>query len=326
MDLRTAKLLSFLDHPYDPGYCFVCACELTHQNKTTEHVIPKWLQNRYDLHNCEVVLSNGTGIRYKQLVIECCHDCNNLLLSPLEKRVCAAFDAGWESVSRLDTTDILRWLAKLFLGILYKELFLASDRSDTASAPIGTKSVIKEYSILHFWLMMASSFFEGYSPGSVWVLPAQVPNELASQFDLADCVEAGVIALRIGGTIVIADFMENGIHAELVEQELTQLQNIKLHPMQFRELVAQTVYRASLLCLKTTCNIEALKDGTIRFRATWRPALPSGELMLPGCNEKYAQFLSYYTGLPTDKLMSNGMVRSWLADQDGKPLFIPLTE
>ena len=52
--------------------CFLCRCELTRQNRTDEHVIPKWVQRRFDLWNETLEMLNGTTIPYRQLIIPCC--------------------------------------------------------------------------------------------------------------------------------------------------------------------------------------------------------------------------------------------------------------
>jgi hypothetical protein len=43
--------------------CFVCGGKAT----TVEHVIPSWLQRRFNLWNQHLVLPNGSAIPYRQL-------------------------------------------------------------------------------------------------------------------------------------------------------------------------------------------------------------------------------------------------------------------
>ena len=127
-------LKSVLEHPYRPESCFVCADSLSETNRTSEHVVPKWLQERFDLWKEELVLVNQTGIQYEQLKVPCCFVCNNQRLSPLERRVAAATEAGYDAVMQLPRLDLFRWMAKIYLGILCKELALLADRKTPKAA------------------------------------------------------------------------------------------------------------------------------------------------------------------------------------------------
>lgn len=54
---------------------------------TVEHVIPKWLQEHFDLSNQRLLLWNGTTMPYRQAVVPACLRCNRDRFSPLERRV-----------------------------------------------------------------------------------------------------------------------------------------------------------------------------------------------------------------------------------------------
>ncbi len=72
---------------FGPRICFLCGCSLGVENRSEEHVIPKWLQKRFKLLDQRLVLLNGTSIPYKQLTIPCCKPCNNKHLAPIENKV-----------------------------------------------------------------------------------------------------------------------------------------------------------------------------------------------------------------------------------------------
>jgi hypothetical protein len=97
--------------------CFICGSPA----ETEEHIIPKWLQGRYNLWNQKISLPNRTTIQYKQLKIPCCNVCNNNLLSQLELKV----QSG-------DATDeeLWKWGAKIHFGLLRKDDFLEWDRKN----------------------------------------------------------------------------------------------------------------------------------------------------------------------------------------------------
>ena len=64
--------------------CFLCGKKL--KRKTVEHVFPKWLMNDFDLWDQKITLLNQTKINYRQLIIPCCKECNNVYLSKVEKK------------------------------------------------------------------------------------------------------------------------------------------------------------------------------------------------------------------------------------------------
>ena len=51
-----------------------------------EHIIPRWMQRRFDLFNETLTLINGTRIPYRQLTIPCCESCNNGFCATSETR------------------------------------------------------------------------------------------------------------------------------------------------------------------------------------------------------------------------------------------------
>lgn len=73
---------------------------------TDEHIFPKWLQNRFQLWNQNLILINRTNIRYRQLKVPCCRFCNNDHLSGIENRIVAALEKGPSAVRELPELDI----------------------------------------------------------------------------------------------------------------------------------------------------------------------------------------------------------------------------
>ena len=59
--------------------CFLCGSDLKSENYSVEHIFPKWLQNKFRLWNQELILLNGTAIKYRRLTIPCCKNCNSSL-------------------------------------------------------------------------------------------------------------------------------------------------------------------------------------------------------------------------------------------------------
>src|SRR6185437_5829167 len=61
--------------------CFLCGRRLGIRNRSDEHVIPRWVQDRFGLWNERLNLLNGSSIPYRQLTVPCCRTCNNVHLS-----------------------------------------------------------------------------------------------------------------------------------------------------------------------------------------------------------------------------------------------------
>ena len=87
--------------PFGREFCFLCGVELAPDRNTDEHVIPRWIQERYELWTQRLTLLNHTTIPYRQLTIPCCATCNNQHLGKIEMQVQAACDAGREAVLAL---------------------------------------------------------------------------------------------------------------------------------------------------------------------------------------------------------------------------------
>ncbi|KGB97898.1 hypothetical protein DM81_2639 [Burkholderia multivorans] len=95
--------------------CFLCGDPAD----SDEHIIPKWLQSRYDLWNQRIRLPNNTTMPYRQLTIHCCKVCNNGVLSRLETKV---------KTGEATDQELWKWAAKIHFGLTRKDDFLAWDR------------------------------------------------------------------------------------------------------------------------------------------------------------------------------------------------------
>jgi hypothetical protein len=149
--------------PYHPGrdmaldhdHCFLCNELLTDDNRTVEHVFPRWLQRDYDLWDQPLRLLNRTDISYRQLTIPCCKDCNGLWLKPIEDQVAKAVRSGPEAVTALDQTTLCLWLSKIYYGLRFKKLTLLSDQRRRDGDRIVEPKYLAGHSELHHMLQAA---------------------------------------------------------------------------------------------------------------------------------------------------------------------------
>lgn len=95
-----------------PTACLFCGADLTDENRTQEHVFPHWLQLRYDLANQTIALANDTDLKYAQLLVPACRECNGVHASQLEGRV---------ADGSASDQDMWLWMLKMQLGTFYWE-------------------------------------------------------------------------------------------------------------------------------------------------------------------------------------------------------------
>ena len=132
--------------------CFLCGEILTDNNRTKEHVYPKWLQNKFNLWNDSLVLLNRTKIKYKDLIIPCCRKCNEIMSAKIEKPIQMSVDGGYNEFIKCDKTKIFQWLNKIAYGVLFKEISLKLERSNPNSESIYSVEEMKERKMQYMFL------------------------------------------------------------------------------------------------------------------------------------------------------------------------------
>jgi hypothetical protein len=228
----------------DGGYCFLCGADLSEVESSDEHVFPKWLQRRHNLWNEELQLLNGTTIRYRQLKVPCCRKCNNDHLGELENVIQSATEDGYKTCEELDDLTIFQWMAKLFFGILRKELSLLVDRSDPSKGTIVTEDVIESFNNLHGFLQSVrrpAEFF-GLNPFSVLVANVHSIGD-SQRYFFRDNLFLMVASLRTEGVGFIVSFEDAEFSQSTYGRYLEEVDGRKLHPLQFDELYAKVVYQ-----------------------------------------------------------------------------------
>lgn len=125
----------------DWNHCFICRSGLDTNNsnkKTKEHIIPDWMQKRFKIQNAKMLLANETPIKYNQLLVPCCEDCNYRMSRLFESPIRNALNKGFNEFSRLDSNILVLWAIKIAYGLSYKESFLPAERKNPNSDFIKT--------------------------------------------------------------------------------------------------------------------------------------------------------------------------------------------
>lgn len=300
-----------LTRRFGADICFLCGDSLANGG-TEEHVIPRWAQERFNLWNQRLTILNGTSIPYRYLTVPCCFVCNNLHLQPIETAVSLAASKGAAAVRQLGDRTLFLWLGKIFYGLLYRELFLALDRTDPAGGMITDPTLLREFELHHYFLQSCRvpMTFEDDFPASIFIFDIKEIPDPKHGWDFRDHVPAMFISCRVGKVGMIAALQDGGAQ-RLCDGLYPKLQDTALHPAQFQELTARSLYMTSLA---TRTPKYIISDGP-EYRVFQQPlgGLSTKPFFNPWNQEEFAQLLSLVINVPVDRLFHPpDRVVSWL--------------
>lgn len=242
------------DIDYDPfdqmtftyDKCFLCGQPLNNQNKTKEHIFPKWLQNKFDLWDKSLSLLNGTIIKYKNLTIPCCKNCNEIMSAKIEKPMQEAVENGCDYLKNINQDIIFLWLNKIAYGVLFKELSLKIDRKNNSSKTIFGPDEIRERRMQYLFLksIICDTNFHN-KPYSILIF--KVKNEKL-RYWAWDNPFLHTFCIQMNDIGIISHLMDNGYNEGYFKNFEVQrkLLEHELHPVQFLEVCAQFTYKCSL--------------------------------------------------------------------------------
>lgn len=312
--------------PTTYGRCLLCGTDTTF-SPSEEHVFAKWLQHEFKLWDKNVFLLNGTSIPYRNLVVPCCAPCNTAHLSKLENAVYEAFQRGPDAFMALDERVLFPWVAKMFFGLLYKELSLSLDRSVPGKGTIVTEELLNAYAAFHQLLQSArlpTEFIEG-KPWSLFL--TRVHRREGEEFNFHDDVDLTCFMIRMGSVGVIASLYDNGATGQFWQDLYQKTRGAALEPIQFDEFAAMVFYSRRLLN-RTPKTITILHDSeTARPQVVSLPYL--GFSAKPIFDEWTARhyatvllsFMSKWGYRLNDLYVPPNQVRSWIYGPDDEVRF-----
>lgn len=312
------------DHAFADGVCFLCGTKMPVDAYTVEHVIPKWLQRKFALWDVRVHLLNGTQIPYRDLVIPCCSDCNNIHLSKIERQVRERVEAGPSEVMGMDRVVLSQWLLKIFFGFLYREIFLPLDRTRPGLGSIVAPADMEQFQFLHYILQsvrvpMEFDFFGSPVPASIFVFEVKEPSESYLQFDYKDDVIHRCVQLRMGRIGVLAAF-DMGFQAVEGAEFFPKYFGHALHPLQFNELAVNLFSKGRKLEINPTLIFSESPAG---ISIAVVPPGRSPFAPLKTCEQ--GEMLAHFTGLPLDVVLPSPDRRiTFLQTEDGAFRDIPI--
>lgn len=312
-----------LNRRFGSSTCFLCGCRLGTQNRTDEHVIPKWVQKRFRLADQQLHLLNGTTIPYRQLTIPCCRDCNNRFLQPIESKMSAAVYEGAQAVRVMDRRDLFIWLGKIFYGLLYREMLLPWDRTVKRKGCITSKAVLQQYRMHHLFLqaVRVPMQFSGFFPASILIVNTQEPDDPRLGWDFRDELRSMFIGCRMGKVGILGVLQDGGTQQPMFP--LLKLETRKLHPVQFTEVMARACYKA-ILFNRVPKYIIADGDPKIVIQSPLQGF--STKPVFDNWNQQhYAKILAQMSGLSMASIFQPpDQVMTWLKNSDGGPKTLPL--
>ncbi len=243
----------------DDNACFLCG-SIELEGLTREHVFPKWLQGKHDLWDKKLVLLNKTAIPYRQLLIPCCENCNSQYLSSVENAVREAVYAGYAAVNALPPLVLYQWMAKIFYGILRKEITLLLDRRSLDNGSIVPRWILEKFSNLHFFLQSIRLPFDfiGACPFTTLVVnlhEGKPPDDFFFHDDIISQV-CGLVSHDIG---VIVALQDSAVLSSTYGRYVSDVAGRKLNILQFHELFAKSVYQVML--------VDKLSDFVVMYGA-----------------------------------------------------------
>ena len=313
------------DRQFGKSRCFLCGCRLNRHNRTREHVIPRWAQKRYALYDQQLTLLNDTRIRYRELTIPCCRECNSKHLKPIEDKVAEATRRGASAVASLSQLTLFLWLGKIFYGLLYKELLLLRDRTSKSKSTILNRKLLKHFD-LHQVFMQAARLdmkFEPSLPASIFVFKMAPTRDKRLKWDFRDTPVLMAISCRMGNTGILAPLQDGGAQRDSKDVAWKRFHRLRLQPLHFAELTAAFFYSVRLMNRTPKFMI---------FHST--PILViqnplQGFSMKPIFDEwnqgEFAKVLSGVTGFPLESVFRPPTaVATWLHDKNGKIKLMPV--
>lgn len=269
--------------------CFICGRPRCETSFNDEHVIPRWLLRRHDLHSQMITTLNGAHLHYGEYTIPCCQSCNSLMASALEDPLAKLFDQGYSAVTEYAAKNgpwlFLVWLALLFIKVHYRDVYLRLWK-DTRK-PDNTIADLYEWQELHHVYCIARSFYSGAvldpsAMSSFVIVPAYSPEGIGS-FDYADLYDMKATLLR-SGQIALMAIHNDGCAAQSIIRDTVARIRGELNPLQLRELFVSLAYANHITHDRPEFYTE-IDTSTEKYRiwAKRKPTFSSG----PGDDQEY---------------------------------------
>lgn len=237
-------LQKFREIIFENKSCFICATPLNEENRSEEHVFPKWMLRDFKMHASAIDLPNKEKHRYGGYVVPCCVRCNSRMGSEIEEPISTIIKSGYDSVIKQIDQDgprlIYDWLARIFLKTHLKDRDLRTHVDHRKSSDKISDTYIWEGFYLPFCFSRAfysGSNFSADVMGSFLVFKVEDSrNDLTDRFFYVDDTSTLVALLQIRDTGFIAAFNDFGIGLNAIKGMLDKIDHHSINPSQLAEI------------------------------------------------------------------------------------------
>ncbi|MCE5240029.1 hypothetical protein LLH23_16330 [bacterium] len=225
----------------------------------------------------------------------------------------------------LDPRDLFVWLGKIFYGMLYRDLFLPLDVTGQKPGRIASRTLLQAFRTHHLFLqcVRVPMDFPGFFPASVLVVHTQEPQDIRFRWDFRDNYATMFIGCRLGSVGIVAALQDGGAQQQLFAS--LGVKRLKLHPLQFTELMAQVLYKARLFNrVPKYVTIDTDPKTVVQASLQGLSSKPVFDEWNPS---HYAQILSQLTGFRLENVfLPPDAVMSWLRNSDRRLRKMPLEQ
>jgi hypothetical protein len=174
-----------------------------------EHVIPRWMQSRYDLWTKTLNIPNGTRLQYRNVRVPV-RSSDNTKFGEIENRI---------SQGSFDLQEVYLWALKIHIGLLFRDASLKIDRSIPDSPMIwdmrNFAAEVHAFRMI-YGVWAAQGKISPTPLGTVLILDALTPEP---DFDLIHDVWSGTIVVQLGTKLVYVSLWDqsDGFSANLLD-------------------------------------------------------------------------------------------------------------
>ena len=236
-------LQDFIDKIAHGKCCFICGSEPYTKPFNNEHIIPDWILKRFNLYSKEIILPNGTSIRYDKYKVPCCENCNSELGEFYEKPISRLLSKPYDQIiktlnERSDLYFLLfRWLCLMYLKTHLKDKSLNWDRNRSKETHPISKTFLWD-EIHHIHCIARSHFTNAkIDPkvyGTIFILPT-ICFDSGDNFDYGDSQVGKGVLLRLGDFSIIAVLNDSCAGLSLFGEQFKKI-NGPVNPFQLREI------------------------------------------------------------------------------------------
>jgi hypothetical protein len=309
--------------------CFICGRSPNQTTFNNEHILPKWILNKYNLFNRRIGLPNYSLYRYDRYIIPCCMDCNALMNTKIERPIKKIIGKGYTEIIKYIENNgpwlFFVWLSLIYLKTHLKDKLLKQDiKSEVNSSIISDPYDWVSFHHIH---CIARSFYT--NPiisndvlGSLIILPSKVSKDYES-YDYRDLYLAKSLFIRLGEITFIAALNDSCSSLSYVSKFVKKIDGY-ISPLQARELLARLAFANIILknrpefysdinLLKEEYSIQAKVSNYLEFDEP--DELKFGKLMYSCCADILAETVSP-SGEPQIDFVKKG-IYTFILDQDG---------